>query len=77
MEQVTGHDPNGGRHQDGFFGYHSYIKSGRMMSRRKVVHLKSPLKSFEGGIFNLGLPSFRNFLSFRIPKITRSGKVEE
>jgi hypothetical protein len=40
----------------------------------KVVHLKSSLKSFDEGIFNLGLPSFWNFPSFRIPKITRYGK---
>lgn len=44
------------------------------MSRRKVVHLKSPLKSFEEGIFNSALPSFWNFPSFEIPKITCSGK---
>jgi len=44
------------------------------MSRRKVVHLKSSLKSFEEGILKLGLPSFWNFPSFRISKITRSEK---
>jgi len=64
MELVTGQEPNGGRHQDGLVGYNSYLKSGLMMSRRKVVHLKLSLKSYDERMFNLGLSSFWNFPSF-------------